>query len=97
VAVRRCLVSVKDTRGIRHTAEVEAETLYEAASLGFSALKKDDWAEGLGPATPLEVSVHEPAITHTVTVNQILRWCDGVAVSPDEVLKRKRVKQLLAC
>jgi len=25
----------------------------------------------------------------------IRRWCDGVAVSPDEVLKRKRVKVLL--
>lgn len=29
-------------------------------------------------------------------VLQIQRWCDGVAVSPDEVLKRQKVKTLLA-
>jgi len=26
---------------------------------------------------------------------QIRRWCDGVAVSPDEVLKRNRVRSLI--
>jgi hypothetical protein len=29
-------------------------------------------------------------------VEQIRRWCDGVAVSPDDTLKKQRVKQLLA-
>ena len=33
---------------------------------------------------------------HAVTVSQIQRWCDGVAVSPDDVLRRKRVKAMLA-
>jgi hypothetical protein len=37
----------------------------------------------------------EPATTHTVSLSQIRRWCDGVAVSPDEMLKRKRVKDLI--
>jgi hypothetical protein len=27
---------------------------------------------------------------------QLCRWCDGVAVSPDETLKKRRLKQLLA-
>jgi hypothetical protein len=31
-----------------------------------------------------------------ITVQQIHRWCDGVAVSPDETLKKRRQKQLLA-
>jgi hypothetical protein len=30
-----------------------------------------------------------------VSIAQIERWCDGVATSPDEVLKRKRVKALI--
>src|SRR5438874_8216216 len=40
VALRICAVSFVDHRGIRHTAEVEAESLYEAACLpskGFVA------------------------------------------------------------
>ena len=44
----------------------------------------------IGPGTELEVRVRVPQTTHTVTVSQIQRWCDCVAVSPDEVLKLKR-------
>jgi hypothetical protein len=35
-AVRACVVSFKDVRGIRHAAEVEAESLYEAVVLSAS-------------------------------------------------------------
>ena len=31
-----------------------------------------------------------------LTVQQIHRWCAGIAVSPDETLKKRRLKQLLA-
>lgn len=36
------------------------------------------------PGTELEIQVREPATSHRLTVGQIQRWCDGVAVSPDE-------------
>jgi len=72
-----------------------AESLYEAAALGLSMLRKEDWTDPIAPGTQLEVRVSEPATTHTVSVMQIRKWCDGVAVSPDEVLKRRRVKGLL--
>jgi hypothetical protein len=39
--------------------------------------------------------VREPATSHRLTVRQIQRWCDGAAVSPDETLKKRRLKQLL--
>jgi hypothetical protein len=32
---------------------------------------------------------------HTVSLAQIRRWCDAVAVSPDELQKRRRVKDLI--
>jgi hypothetical protein len=40
--------------------------------------------------------VREPATCHRLTVQQIRPWCDGVAVSPDDTLKKGRLKQLLA-
>jgi len=95
VAVRTCVVSFKSPSGIVHSVEVQAETLYEAGALGLGLLQKDGWIEGLGPSSNLEITVREPGTSHTLTVQQIYRWCDGVAVSPDEVLKRKRVKSLL--
>jgi hypothetical protein len=67
-----------------------------AAALGVSALKNCGWVDAIAPGTELEVQVREPATCHRLTVQQIRRWCDGVAVSPDETLKKRRLKQLLA-
>jgi hypothetical protein len=96
VPVRSCRVSFTGPSGVRHSVEVTAESLYEAAGLGLNVLSKEGWADQIAPGTELQVEVREPATTHTVTVAQLRRWCDGVAVSPDEVLKRKRVKAMLA-
>jgi hypothetical protein len=46
--------------------------------------------------TELEVQVREPPTSHRITVQQIHRWCDAVAISPDETLRKRRSKQLLA-
>jgi hypothetical protein len=93
VPPRSCVVSFTGPTGIRHSVEVMAESLYEAAALGLSLLRKEEWAEPIAPGTQLEVQVREPSTTHSVTVAQLRRWCDGIAVSPDEVLKRNRVRR----
>ena len=74
---------------------VEAETLYEAAGIGLARLKEDGWIEGLGPGSRLEIQVREPSTVHSLSVQQLHRWVDGVTTSPAEVLRRARVKQLL--
>jgi hypothetical protein len=96
VPPRSCIVSFTGPTGIRHSVEVMAESLYEAAALGLSLLRKEDWADPIAPGTRFDVQVREPSTIHTVTVQQIQRWCDGVAISPDEVLKRRKVKAMLS-
>jgi hypothetical protein len=96
VALRTCTVSFTGPSGIRHSVEVTAESIYEAAALGGSALRKSRWTDAIAPGTELEIQVREPATSHRLTVGQIRRWCDGVAISPDETLKKRRLKQLLA-
>jgi hypothetical protein len=96
VAVRTCSVSFIGPSGIRHSVDVTAESVYEAAALGVSALRESGWADVAALGTELEIQVREPPTCHRITVQQIHRWCDGVAVSPDETLKRRRLKQLLA-
>jgi hypothetical protein len=88
-------VSFVDYRGIRHSVDVTAETLYEAAAAGLALLKCEDWGEPIGRGTPIDVEVRGPAVTHRLTLAQIQQWCDGVAVSPDEVLRRRRVRALI--
>jgi hypothetical protein len=95
VTLRTCTVSFVGPAGVRHAVEVTAESVYEAAALGVSALRNSGWADAIAPGTELEILVREPATAHRLTVRQIQRWCDGVAVSPDETLKKRRLTQLL--
>jgi hypothetical protein len=53
-----------------------------------SALKNSGWVDAIAPGTELEIQVREPATCHRLTVQEIRRWCDGVAVSPDNTLKK---------
>jgi hypothetical protein len=47
-----CIVSFLDLDGVRHSVEVQADGLYEAAVLGLAAFKKHDLdlnPKGLAP------------------------------------------------
>ena len=96
VTLRTCTVSFTGPSGVRHSVDVMAESVYEAAALGVSELRKDGWVDVVAPGSEIEIRVREPAICHQITMQQVLRWCDGIAVSPDETLRKRRFKQLLA-
>jgi hypothetical protein len=95
MALKRCAVSFTDVRGIRHTADVEAESLYEAAVQGIRRLNQDPWIERIGPGTKLEVEVREPSARHTLSVEQVERWLAGATANPTEATKKKKLKLLL--
>jgi hypothetical protein len=59
---------------------VTAESIYEAAALGVSALKSDGWADAIAPGTEREVQVREPATCHRLTRSadsSLVRWRRG--------------------
>jgi hypothetical protein len=95
VALRSCSVSFVAASGVRHRVDVLAESLYEAGVLAIALLRKDGWAEQIAPGTQLEIQVREPATTHCVTITQLRRWVEGIAVSPDDTLKKRRLRSLL--
>jgi hypothetical protein len=82
-------------RGIRHSADVEAESLYEAAVLGLRRLNEDPWLEKIGPATVLDIEVRTPGTKHAISVQQIERWLAGVTTNPHESMKKAKLKMLL--
>ena len=95
VAPHPCIVSFKDMRGIRHSASVEAESLYEAAVLGIRRLNEDPWLEKIGPATVLEIEVRQPGTTHAISLQQVERWLAGATTNPNEASKKVKLKMLL--
>ena len=68
MALRTCTVSFAGPSGVRHSVEVTAESIYEAAALGVSALKNSGWTDAIAPGTELEIQVREPATCHRLTV-----------------------------
>ncbi len=96
MGVQTCSVTFIDPRGVRHTVDVLAESLFEAAALGLAALKKDGWTDPIGSATRLEVEVRPPAVKHAVSVMQIQRWLQGATTSPNERVRKERLTRLLA-
>ena len=70
--------------------------MYEAAVLGLKALKRSTWIDVIGPGTRISIQVHEPPVEHFLMYAQLLRWLDGLTTNPADVLKKKRLKEMLA-
>ena len=92
---KTCTVAVTDARGSRHSVDVLAESLFEAAALGLKLLCDDGWMDQPGPATRLEVQVKAPTVKHEVTVLQVQRWLEGASISPNEMVKKAKLKSIL--
>src|SRR3954469_17344323 len=68
MATKTCTVSFTGPSGARHSVEVSADSLYEAAIIGFNMLKNDGWVDPIAPGTRLEIQVRQPATTHGVSL-----------------------------
>jgi hypothetical protein len=96
MATMACTVSFTGPSGVCHSVGVSADSLYEAAIVGFSLLKQDGWVDPVARGTRFEIHVRHPATTHSVSLAQLRRWVEGIAVSPDETLKKRKLKALLS-
>jgi hypothetical protein len=96
VPSRSCRVSFTDSEGIEHSVQVPAESLYEAAVEAMASFRRSVLAEmPLGSATRLTIRVKAPEEEHTITIGKVLAWLDGIAASPNEKLKKNRLKERL--
>jgi hypothetical protein len=94
VALRVCAVSFIGPSGIRHSVEVEAESLYEAAVLAVQRFRQDIWGEAVGSGTTLAVEIREPATKHSLTLQQVERWLASPG-TPYEASKKAKLKLIL--
>ena len=90
--MRSCVVSYLDVSGIRHSVEVAADSLFEAAVLAMRTFREHDCEPG--SLSKLEVEIRS-SITHTVTPKRVQEWLDGGAKSPKEAVMKERLRELL--
>jgi hypothetical protein len=95
VAVRACTVSFKGVSGVRHSIDVEADSLYEAAIKAVARFREDPWMEQVAPSTVLDVEIREPATKHSVSLRQLEMWLASTSTGPHIASKKVRLKMLL--
>jgi hypothetical protein len=91
--LRSCRVSYQDGDGIRHSVEVTAETLYEAAVLGMTALRAAGWLNA--PNLTIEVTVKAPETTHSIRGAVLAAWLSRAGKSPREQVLKSRLLELM--
>jgi hypothetical protein len=57
MSVRSCRVTIRNSEGIDHTAEVTAASLYEAVALGLRAIRESSWVEDIAQNVAIRVLV----------------------------------------
>jgi hypothetical protein len=87
-----CIVSYLDTEGLRHTVQVDADSLYEAAVRAMRTFREHDCEPGL--ISQLEVEIRSSVI-HTVTPKKVHEWLNGGARSPKEAVAKERLREIL--
>jgi hypothetical protein len=92
--VKACLVSYTDPDGFRHSVEVQADSLYEAVPLAAQSFANAGFPPTQG--TMLDIEVKAPAVTHSVKLNRVQAWVNGVAKSPADKTLKDRLKDLLS-
>ena len=61
VPLKTCIVTFTDLEGSRHSVEVVADSLFEAAALALKAMAQAEFIEpNPGPASRLEIQVRPP-------------------------------------
>lgn len=91
---RACTVSFTGPDGIRHSVNVQAETLHEAVVLAIRAFREHDCAPGA--ASQLDVEARNPGVTHTVSLAKVQTWLASSAKGPSDKIMKERLKGLLA-
>ena len=84
---RCCIVTLTDSRGIRHSVEVTAESLFEAGVLALAAFRKAGWVdEAPGLASRLEVEIREPSVKPTMTLaaSAMGEWSNEIACGTNQ-------------
>ena len=91
--LRFCRVAYQDSDGIRHSVEVTAETLYEAAVLGMTTLRAAGWMDS--PNLKIEVTVKAPETTHSINSGVLAAWLSRSGKSPREQALKSRLLDLV--
>jgi len=81
-----------DLDGLRHSVELEADSLYEAAVRAIVVFRKHECEPGA--LSKLEIEV-KTSVVHTLTKKQVLEWLNKGAKTPKDAVTKQELRALL--
>lgn len=91
--VRTCVVSYIDMEGVKHSVEITAGTLFEAAIIGMNAMKVPDWFNR--STLTIEIRVKQPETIHTVSNAVLTAWLARKGRTPREMSLKARLGEMV--
>ena len=96
MGVRTCRVSCCDLKGVEHSVEVTAGSLFEAVAQGLRAFRDNDWVDDIGRGlTTVTVVVRQPEVEHKVRMKDFEQWLQSQGRTPAEVSLKSRLREVL--
>ena len=95
MSLRSCRVTIRDTEGIEHSAEVTAGSLYEAVALGLKAIRQCSWAENIGQNFTIRVLARDTPVEHSVEFRDFHKWLEQRGRTPRDITARSRIREIL--
>jgi hypothetical protein len=97
MALKTCRVTCRDSRGISHTVEVTAQTLYEAVAQALLLFRENDWTDDPKRVPGVVVvRIKQPEMEHRVLIRDFENWLESAPRSPAETVLKTRLRVLLS-
>jgi hypothetical protein len=96
MAIKFCRVICTNAKGVDHSVEVTAGTLYEAFAQAIRLFRDNDWSDDVQriPET-MTVRVKQPEMEHRVRTRDFETWLNSAPKSPAELARKNRLRELL--
>jgi hypothetical protein len=86
-----CVVHYVGLDGLRHSGELQAESLYEAAVKAIVIFRQ----HGCEPGTLGKLEGVRTSVVHTLTRQQVQEWLVRGAKTPKEAVTKQQLRALL--
>ena len=91
-----CTVRFRDRRGVEHSTEVRAASVYEAACRAWAAFKSSEQTEEESYKTEkFIVEVSEEPRTYHVNLEKLLVWLDRRRRAQKDTPRKQQLRRLL--
>jgi hypothetical protein len=96
MAVRTCRVTCRDAQGVEHTAQVTAQSLFEAVAQALCVFREHDWSDDPSGSASVVVTIKPAEVEHRVRIKNFQSWLESAPKGPAEMALKRRLREILA-